>query len=102
MEPVKNRSEMQWVRYKKRPCPTCDGFLPIGFVKQCDACRRSGKPLSEADREFEARGSLDVTENSDMPRAEVLEPGKPCPLCGKKVGLSSAERKQRQRARGGE
>lgn len=101
MEQVKNRSEMQWVRYRKRPCPTCDEYLPIGFVRQCDACRTAKKPLSEADREFEARGSLDVTETvtrADITEGRLVE-GEPCPLCGRKVPLSSAEKQRRHRQR---
>lgn len=64
----------------------------------CPGGRAAGKRTkSELDEALRALIPTDAV----VPPAgwTKLVPGKPCPLCGKKVGFSPAERKRRERAR---
>lgn len=82
-----------------------EGDRPAGSVRRCERCRELFFGRSDArfcsDRcrvNWAGFGAFIPDEPVKLTRADLVA-GEPCPLCDKKVGLSSTERSRRYRAR---
>lgn len=77
-------------------CPKCRRETYIAKWDQCPAC---GYGQEAGDRNVTRNAP--VTERRDAGARGTLVPGQPCPLCGKRVGRSNAERQRawREKAR---
>ena len=83
-------------------CPDCkrDSTYNAKY-DQCSGCGRGYEPSEKLTQEFE-RHAGERAEALVIPRREYwgdLEPGKPCPACGKLVGKSKAQLQKEYRER---